>query len=157
MTAGGFYGQDAGLTVGGVPAGIGGRAAARFIDWIIAGIVGAILFWLMSKVPGVPGWVDVLPGAGFGFLYFVFFEVTSGATPGKRLLGLHVNGAGSSARPSVAESAKRNAYMLLNLIPWIGGLLWFCSAIAIAVTVGSSPTKQGWHDNFAGGTQVVKS
>jgi hypothetical protein len=28
--------------------------------------------------------------------------------------------------------------------------------IVIAVTVNSSPTKQGKHDQFAGGTQVVK-
>jgi uncharacterized RDD family membrane protein YckC len=45
--------------------------------------------------------------------------------------------------------------MLLNLIPWVGGLLWFVAAIAIAFTISSSPTKQGWHDNAAGGTQVI--
>ncbi|AYF79115.1 RDD family protein [Nocardia yunnanensis] len=138
-------------------AGIGPRAVARFIDWIIAGLVGAIVFWLLNIGADLPGWVDVLPGAGFGFLYFVGFEVLTGATPGKRLLGLRVIAAGGGAKPSIAESAKRNAYMLLNLIPWIGGLLWFCAALAIALTVSASSTKQGWHDVFAGGTQVVKS
>jgi hypothetical protein len=29
--------------------------------------------------------------------------------------------------------------------------------IVIAVTISNSPTKQGKHDEFAGGTQVVKS
>jgi hypothetical protein len=28
--------------------------------------------------------------------------------------------------------------------------------IVIAVTISGSPTKQGKHDDFAGGTQVVK-
>ncbi|MGW6620763.1 RDD family protein [Nocardia sp. NPDC055002] len=65
------------------------------------------------------------------------------------------DGAGGAAEPDLVESAKRNAYML-NLIPWLGGLLWFIAAIGIAVTVSSSPSKQGWHDKFAGGTQVVK-
>lgn len=46
--------------------------------------------------------------------------------------------------------------MLLNLISWLGGLLGFIAAIGIAVTVSSSLSKQGWHDKFAGGTQVVK-
>lgn len=155
MTAGG-YGLNPGQAIGVTPAGIGGRAAARFIDWIIAGIVGGILFWVLEKASDLPGWIAILPGAGFGFLYFVFFEVTSGSTPGKKILGLHVRGAGGADKPSVVESAKRNAYMLLNLIPWLGGILWFFSAIAIAVTVSASSTKQGWHDNFAGGTRVVK-
>ncbi|MFI2462233.1 hypothetical protein ACH49X_20095 [Nocardia sp. NPDC019323] len=44
--------------------------------------------------------------------------------------------------------------MLLNLVPCIGGVLWFFAALA--ATVGSSPTKQGRHDNFADGTQVVE-
>ncbi|MFI5540995.1 RDD family protein [Nocardia sp. NPDC003999] len=155
MTAGG-YGQNPGQVVGVAAAGIGGRAAARFIDWIIAGIIGGLLFWVLERVSDLPGWVSILPGAGFGFLYFVFFEVVTGSTPGKKVLGLHVTGAGGAAKPNVVESAKRNAYMLFNLIPWVGGIFWFFAAIAIAVTVTASSTKQGWHDNFAGGTQVVK-
>lgn len=143
-------------TVGIAPAGLGRRAAARFIDWIVAGIVGAILFWFLERVADLPGWLAILPGAGFGFLYFVFFEVVTGSTPAKKILGLHVNGAGGADKPDLLASAKRNAYMLLNLIPWVGGLLWFIAAVGIAVTVSSSSTKQGWHDNFAGGTQVVK-
>ncbi|GAB4585825.1 RDD family protein [Nocardia sp. IFM 10818] len=155
MTAGG-YEQSIGRGVGVAPAGIGGRAVARFIDWIIAGIIGAIVFWLLDRAADLPGWISVLPGAGFGFLYFVLFEVATGSTPGKKILGLHVNGAGGAAKPNAKESALRNAYMLLNLIPWIGGILWFFAAIGIAVTVSASSTKQGWHDNIAGGTQVVK-
>lgn len=155
MTAGG-YEQIPGQTVGVTPGGIGGRAAARFIDWIIAGIIGGILFWVLDRASDLPGWVSILPGAGFGFLYFVLFEVITGSTPGKKILGLHVNGSGGAEKPSVKESALRNAYMLFNLIPWLGGILWFFSAIAIAVTVSASSTKQGWHDNLAGGTQVVK-
>ncbi|MEV6773669.1 RDD family protein [Nocardia sp. NPDC051030] len=154
MTTGG-YGQFAGTSIGVTAAGIGPRAVARFIDWIIAAIVGAILFWVLD-IAGVPGWVSVLPGAAFGFLYFVFFEVITGSTPGKKFLGLHVVGSAGAGKPSIVESAKRNAYMLLTLIPWIGGILWFFAAIGIAVTVSASSTKQGWHDTFAGGTRVVK-
>ncbi|MBH0778426.1 RDD family protein [Nocardia bovistercoris] len=154
MTAGG-YDPALGQTAAVHPAGIGGRAFARFVDWIIAGIIGAIFFWLLNKAD-IPEWVSILPGAGFGFLYFVFFEVATGSTPGKKILNLHVKGSDGGAKPNIKDSALRNAYMLLNLIPWVGGLFWFIAAIAIAVTVSSSPTKQGWHDRLAGGTQVVK-
>ncbi|GAA5050866.1 RDD family protein [Nocardia callitridis] len=153
MSTGGFDPQ-LGTAAGVSPGGLGKRAAARFIDWIIAGIVGGIVFWLLNKA-NVPDWVGILPGAGFGFLYFLVFEVTSGSTPGKKLLGLHVRGAGGGDKPNIKESAFRNAYMLLAIIPCVGPVLWFIGAIAIAVTVSSSPTKQGWHDQFAGGTQVV--
>ncbi|MFE6861541.1 RDD family protein [Nocardia sp. NPDC057668] len=148
--------QHSGQILGGASAGIGGRAAARFVDWIIAGIVGGILFWILERALDLPSWLAILPGAGFGFLYFVFFEVSTGSTPGKKLFNLQVLGAAGATRPTVADSAKRNAYMLLNLIPWVGGILWFFAAIGIAVTVTASSTKQGWHDNFAGGTRVVK-
>ena len=155
MTTGGFdptYGPATGTQ----PGGLGKRAVARFIDWIIAARVGGIFFWLLGVVANVPDWVSVLPGAGFGFLYFLFFEVATGSTPGKKVLSLHVNGSGGDPKPSLKDSAIRNAYMLLNLIPCIGGVLWFIAAIAIAVTVSSSTTKQGWHDQMAGGTQVVE-
>ncbi|WP_227982021.1 RDD family protein [Nocardia spumae] len=154
MSTGGYQPQF-GTAAGVAPGGLGKRAAARFIDWIIAGIVGGILFWLLNKA-NTPDWVSILPGAGFGFLYFVGFEITTGSTPGKKILGLHVRGSGGSDKPNIKDSALRNAYMLLNLIPYIGGLLWFIAAIAIAVTVSSSPTKQGWHDRLADGTQVVE-
>ncbi|MEU4430272.1 RDD family protein [Nocardia rhamnosiphila] len=158
MTAGGFdpaYSPTASPASSIKPAGLGKRAVARFVDWIIAGIIGALFFWLLGTVWDLPDWVSVLPGAGFGWLYFVLFEVSSGSTPGKKLLSLHVNGSGRAPKPSLKDSAVRNAYMLLNLIPWVGGLLWFISAIAIAFTISSSPTRQGWHDNAAGGTQVI--
>lgn len=145
-----------GTAMGATPGGLGKRAAARFVDWIIAAVVGGILFWLLNKSAGTPEWVNILPGAGFGFLYFLGFETITGSTPGKKLLGLHVNGSGGATKPSIKESAFRNAYMLLNLVPCIGGVLWFFAALAIAVTVGSSPSKQGWHDRFADGTQVVE-
>ncbi|MBL1077213.1 RDD family protein [Nocardia sp. 2] len=155
MTAGG-YGQSPAQRVGVTPAGIGVRAIARFIDWIIAGLIGAVLFWLLDRVADIPSWISILPGAAFGFLYFVVFEVATGATPGKKILGLRVNGAGGAPTPNVKESALRNAYMLFNLIPWVGGILWFFAAIGIGLTVSMSSTRQGWHDNVAGGTQVVK-
>ena len=90
------------------------------------------------------------------FVYFVGFEVSQGWTPAKKLLGLRVHGPGGAAKPTVQQSAIRNAFMLLSVIPWVGWLLGLIADIVIAVTINSSPTKQGKHDELAGGTQVVK-
>ncbi|MEU4841919.1 hypothetical protein [Nocardia testacea] len=49
----------------------------------------------------------------------------------------------------------RTAYVLLNSTPWPGGLLGFVTALAIAFTVSSSPTKQGWYDLIPGRNQVI--
>ena len=38
----------------------------------------------------------------------------------------------------------------------LGGLLAVVAYIVIAVTINNSPTKQGKHDELAGGTQVIK-
>jgi hypothetical protein len=45
----------------------------------------------------------------------------------------------------------------LPIVPYIGGLLGVIAIIGIAVTIENSPTKQGKHDELAGGTQVIKT
>ncbi|MDT5180982.1 MAG: hypothetical protein QOJ95_5180, partial [Mycobacterium sp.] len=90
------------------------------------------------------------------FVYFVAFEVTKGWTPGKKLLGLSVRGPGGAPKPDLQQSAVRNVFTLLPVVPFIGGLLGVIAIIVIAVTISGSPTKQGKHDELAGGTQVVK-
>ena len=84
------------------------------------------------------------------FAYFVVFEVTQGWTPAKKLLGLSVHGPGGAPKPTAQQSAIRNSFTLLSVIPWLGGLLAVVAYIVIAVTINNSPTKQGKHDELAG-------
>ncbi len=86
----------------------------------------------------------------------MLFEVTQGSSPGKKLLGLEVRGPGGAAKPDAKQSAIRNAFTLLAVVPYFGGLLAFIAYVVIAATISSSPTKQGKHDELAGGTQVLK-
>ncbi|MGC1151064.1 RDD family protein, partial [Mycobacterium sp.] len=90
------------------------------------------------------------------FGYFVLFEVSNGATLGKRLLGLTVLGPGGAPRPDVKQSAIRNSFTLLAVVPYLGPLLAIIAYVVIAVTISASPCKQGKHDELAGGTQVIK-
>ncbi|HUO37960.1 MAG TPA: RDD family protein [Mycobacterium sp.] len=130
------------------------RFAARLIDGIIVGIVAYLLtavFDLTSRF-----WAPGLFSGLLIFIYFIAFEVTQGWTPGKKILGMSVLGPGGAAKPTVQQSAIRNAFTLLAIIPYVGWLLGLAAYIWIAVTINNSPSKQGKHDELAGGTQVVK-
>jgi uncharacterized RDD family membrane protein YckC len=136
------------------PGGLGARFGARIIDGFIVGIVSALLALLTGTSSSI-----LVTGLFTGilmFAYFVAFEVTQARTLGKRLLGLSVRGAGGLPKPDFKQSAIRNAFTLLPVIPYVGGLLGVIAIIVIAVTISNSPTKQGKHDEMAGGTQVVK-
>ncbi|MEN3318540.1 MAG: hypothetical protein V7643_1941 [Mycobacterium sp.] len=162
MTSGDFqpqpgqYGEPGGYPPPGgqEPGGLALRFAARLIDGIIVNVVAFLLAFAIDAVSNV--WVTGLFSGLLMFLYFVAFEITQGWTPGKKLLGLSVHGPGGAPKPTAQQSAIRNVWTLLNIVPFVGGLLTLVAVIVIAVTINSSPTKQGKHDELAGGTQVVK-
>ena len=137
------------------PAGVWIRLGARLIDWIITGIV---VFLISLPFYGSDSY-GYFAGAIVGlipFAYFVGMEVSQGWTLGKKILGLSVHGPGGAAKPTAQQSAIRNAFMLLSIIPFLGWLLGIAAEIVIGVTINNSPTKQGKHDELAGGTQVVQ-
>jgi uncharacterized RDD family membrane protein YckC len=136
------------------PGGLALRFAARLIDGIIVNIVAFAIALAIGALTNY--WVTGLFSGLLMFLYFLAFETTQGWTPGKKLLGLSVRGPAGAPKPDVQQSAIRNSWTLLNIVPFVGGLLLLAAVIVIAVTINSSPTKQGKHDELAGGTQVVK-
>ena len=136
------------------PGGLALRFAARFIDGVIVNVVVFVLAFAIGSVSNY--WVTGLFSGLLMFLYFLAFESTQGWTPGKKILGLSVRGPAGAPKPDVQQSAIRNVWTLLPIIPFVGGLLGVVAIIVIAVTISSSPTKQGKHDELAGGTQVVK-
>ena len=153
----GQYGEPGGYpppSGGQEPGGLGLRFAARLIDGIIVNVVAFGIALAIGSLTNY--WVTGLFSGLLMFLYFLAFESTQGWTPGKKLLGLSVHGPAGAPKPDVQQAAIRNVWTLLNIIPFIGGLLSLVAVIIIAVTINSSPTKQGKHDELAGGTQVVK-
>lgn len=138
---------------GAQPGGLGVRFGARVIDGLLVGVVAGLLSSMFHATSSI-----MVTGLFTGLLMFVYFvamEVTQGRTVGKMLLGLSVRGPGGAPRPDFKQSAIRNAFTLLTIIPF-GGLLTFIAMVWIAASINSSPTKQGKHDELAGGTQVVK-
>lgn len=143
-----------GHPAGATPGGLLVRWLARLIDGIIVGIASWFLAFLTDSMSSIM--VTGFFTGGLMFLYFFAFETTQGWTPGKKLLGLRVLGPGGAAKPTAAQSAIRNSWTVLPIIPFVGGLLGLIAIIVIAVTISGSPTRQGKHDELAGGTQVVK-
>ncbi|MBU9765075.1 RDD family protein [Mycobacterium sp. TNTM28] len=139
---------------GGAAGGLARRFFARVIDGILVAIVAFFLSFITDSLSSY--WVTGLFTGLLMFVYFVGFEVAAGATPGKKLLGLAVRGPGNAPKPSLGQSAIRNAFTVLPIIPWVGGFLAVIAMIVIAVTISGSATKQGKHDELAGGTQVVR-
>ncbi|CAJ1583003.1 RDD family protein [[Mycobacterium] wendilense] len=147
----------------GRPAGLGMRFLARIIDGIIVTVAAGLLSLLFAglgdgEIAGMStGWmVTGLFSGLLMFAYFVLFESNLGWTPGKKLLGLSVRGVGGAPKPDARQAAVRNLFTLLQLVPCLGWILAPIAYIVIAVTISGSPTKQGKHDEFAGGTQVVQ-
>lgn len=139
----------------GRPGGLGARWGARVID----GFAIIALSWFIALFfdSGSRIMVTGLFTGLLAFVYFVVMETIEGRTVGKMLLGLRVHGPGGAPKPTAKQSAIRNAWTLLPIIPFVGGFLGFVAIAVIGMTINSSPTKQGKHDELAGGTQVVKN
>ncbi|MEV0298856.1 RDD family protein [Nocardia sp. NPDC050710] len=149
------YGAPAGY---GQPGDIGIRIAARVIDSLIVGIpVGVILFFVASGAGLVVNAILNMLSAVIYVAYFVGMEVTQGTTLGKKMLGLRVVAPGGAAKIDPMTSLKRNLYAVVQIIPcYIGSIASLGLVIYMIITTSQDPNKQGWHDKFAGGTQVVK-
>ena len=152
-----------GYQTGPQPVGPWPRFGARLIDglvlfipsFIIAAIIGGSAGPAGSTQTDVAGFFAGIVTTFIGFAYYVWLESSRGQTVGKMALGYRVVGP-DGANPTPEVAAKRNAWMLLAIVPILGGLAQFVIAIVIGVTINSDPFKRGWHDNFAGGTAVVR-
>lgn len=97
---------------------------------------------------GLQGWIGNALFSLAWFGYYVYFESSTGATLGKKLLNIRVVAADGTP-PSMEAAAKRNIWMLFGLVPIIGGIAGFIAVIVIAVTINSQPANRGKHDEFA--------
>lgn len=133
------------------PAGLGVRFVARVVDSLIVGVALFAILASMGKSDNLA--VTIAATALAGFAYFVACEALFGATPGKMLLGIRVHGP-SSDTPTVMQAAVRNLFMIVGVVPYVGGVVDLVLRIVIAVTVHNDASRQGIHDRWAGGTLV---
>lgn len=174
------------------PAGAGIRVAARFIDFAILAVVSVVGGMISTATLGngldfdsyrtSSGLIGLLIGIG-SIVYFVWGESAFGVTLGKLALGIGVRSVGG-ARPALAQSFKRNAFVIpmylgsavsalamlgsgdelvgmLNSMSLgsvasiLGSLVTVAISIAIIVSISSAPDVRGFHDRMADAVVVV--
>lgn len=165
----------------GQPADLGQRFVARLVDFVLLAIVNGILVSFVvlgllwgSDAGSLTTWginngtsyaasvVSTLITTAIFLGYFTWMESSRGQTIGKMLMKLETRGP-AGGHPTVEQALKRNAFTaigVLGIIPFLGfiaSLLSLVAVIMIAVTISQDTvTRHGWHDNFAGGTTVVR-
>ncbi|AWB81148.1 hypothetical protein C3B44_01320 [Corynebacterium yudongzhengii] len=158
------YGAGAGTLHGGgeIAAGPWRRFFAYFIDSMLVGLAASIVTtpWVMSNVEPdmTPQQVmdeTIAQTQALGFVmvfviyaYFTILHTTSFSTVGKHLLGIRV--VDMNMQPiSLGTSALRSVWLLLGLIPFLGGLIQFGVGVAIFVMLFTNDRTQGLHDKWA--------
>jgi len=154
------------------PGPVGRRIVARLLDLLLIGLIDMLLLRpRFAEGPLIPDGslteLERLPAsytllsAVLALTYFAAFESRTGSTPGKRALSLRVYGP-QGALPSFGSAVRRSLFAVagvVSVIPLVGeGLatpLNLLAVITVLLTIQRSQSRQGWHDQFAGGTQVV--
>lgn len=162
----------------GQPADLMTRFLARLIDYVILFVVNVIIVTvvIVGAIMGADGAggfgsggnfassaVSAVLGAAIYLGYFAIMESSRGQTVGKMVMKLQTRGP-DGQKPTMSQALKRNSWTALGVIaivPVVGWLIaplaQLAAAIFIAVTINNNiATRQGWHDQFADGTSVVK-
>jgi uncharacterized RDD family membrane protein YckC len=141
----------------GQPAGAAIRFGARFLDGLIVSVPLIIVLNVVGAAPAATTASQLAWGlfSSVAYLaYFVLLEASSGQTLGKRILRLRTVGP-DGGNPTQEQALKRNAWTLLGVIPILGGLATLAIAVWIAVSI--SRNGYGPHDEWGGGTRVVRA
>jgi len=157
------------------------RIIALIIDSILLAIITTIVNMVVYGIVGQPmtfnetglgaNMVALLVGTVVSLVlsaaYFVYSWTRMRATPGQKALGMQVGNAADGKTLTQEQALRRWAVLfgpfaigqVFIVAPTIGMLLGLASigyAIYLLYTTSQSPTKQGFHDQFAG-TVVVKA
>jgi len=159
------------------PAELLDRFLARLIDFVLLGVVNFLLVTLIivGAIMGTDGGafgmggsfaasaVYALVSAAIYLGYFGYMESSRGQTVGKMLLKLRTVGA-RGGNPTMEEAIRRNIWTgfgAAGVVPILGGIVagigQLVAVIMIAVGINNDTVnRQAWHDQFAGGTRVIK-
>ena len=119
----------------------GERFVAYLVDSVIGGFVGFIIGALVQSQGA-----SLLISLIFGIAYFVGFWSTTGATPGKQMMGLRVVRWEDGSNPDIGTGILRYVGYIISSIPLFLGFFW-------AIWDDNNET---WHDKIAR-TRVVKT
>lgn len=171
-----------GPTTGLIYADVPNRAIAYIIDAIVLFVINIIVSAILGAIGLIPATINADLTVSVNYVasliyaaislaisaaYFIYFWTTSRATIGMRALSLQIGKApggetitqDQAIRRWLALSAPFILAQVLQPLPLLGFILPIAAlgwVIYLIYTTAQSPTKQGWHDVFAG-TMVVKA
>lgn len=164
-----IYGEGAPAAGATRPAELVDRFVARLIDGVLLMVVIGVIVvpltigMLFTGSDFLGGVISAVVVAVIYLGYYGYMESSRGQTVGKMVMKLRVLGP-NGGNPTMEEAVKRNiwnGFGVLGIIPVIGsvvgGVAQLAAAIMIAVGINNDTVnRQAWHDQFAGGTRVVK-
>lgn len=139
------YGEGADRASAGI------RLGMMLVDGLILSVASLIAAGLFAWA----GPLALVASTLVMLFYIIGFETRTGATPAKHMFGYEVRDVETKAKLSIEQSAKRNWWRLVNLVPGIGGLISFIGMIAIGTSIKSETGNRGSHDRWSG-TEVVR-
>ena len=130
------------------------RVAATIVDAFILiaitlpalTLIYGIGIWSDDSAPFYRGFWDAFFSYALPIIFYVFFWVKFGATPGKMLFKLKIIDANSGNNISIAKALGRYFAQILSILPLLLGYIW----------VGIDKKKRSFHDILAG-TIVIKN
>lgn len=155
--------ETAGAMQARTPAPLTPRLVARLIDFIILAVVVTVLLAISGISGSIAGnAISAVVTAVLYVGYFTYLEAKTGQTIGKKVMKVRVLGPdGNDA--TFEQALRRNIWTgfgIAGILPIIGGLIGGLASLAatILIIIGINKDtvgRRGWHDTFAGGTQVV--
>ena len=148
------------------------RVIALIIDSIILGVINVIIFGVINGILGlnIIGFLaTIVVGLAISAAYFTYMWTAQRGTIGMKALGMQIGNEGDGKTLTQQQAIRRWLILFgpqvvaqaasLSLGGGLGALIglavlgWY---IFLLKTTADSPTKQGYHDLFAG-SQVVKA
>ena len=142
-----------GITQSGERPTAGTRAGMAIVDCIIAAIVAGPVYALGGGTDST--FVAYMLSALVLVSYYIGFEVLLGATPAKFIFGYKVRDVTTGASLSWEQSFKRNWWRVVYIVPVVGWLISFISAIVVFTSIGPASQMQGSQDRLAN-AEVVR-
>lgn len=129
------------------------RLGMMLLDGLTFSMVSGLLLWGANSENVLSG---ILVGL-VGVAWFLGFEVLTGASPVKHLFGYEVRDSTTGEKLSWEQSAKRQWWRLVSVVPGIGWLVSFIGMIAIGTSIKPENGLIGSHDRWAGAEVARKS
>lgn len=130
-------------------------AGTRLGMVLVDGLIMSMATGLVLAVLGGPDVLNMVLTFLVMVLYVLGFETRTGGTPAKHIFGYQVRDIETRTKPTLEQSAKRNWWRLVNIVPGLGSLISFIGMIAIGSSIKDESGNIGSHDRWAG-TEVVK-